>query len=350
MKNDVHGREAAAAGFALGQGQALPAHYGSDPEAKAVEREYNSARSGAAVLDLADRAVLVVGGPHRQKFLHSMLSNDILGAQPGESRQAAFMNVKGHILALMRAVVTKDEVLLEMPADRLKRVEEALLHYKVGAPVRFQIKPVSILGLLGSQAPGVLERCGFRAPDLLLEAHALGTLAGQEVRVIRSSDLPGWVLHVPPEGAEQVWEGLLREGATPLGRHALDALRIERGSPWYGPDVTEDNLLHETGLLSVYHSPTKGCYLGQEVVARLEGRGGHVNKIMRGLRLAAPVEPGSSLVSAGKEVGRVTTAAVSPRLGPIALAYIHRSHSAPGSEVEAGGVEATVVVLPFEES
>jgi folate-binding protein YgfZ len=129
---------------------------------------------------------------------------------------------------------------------------------------------------------------------------------------------------------------------------AVDTLRVEAMRAWWGSDVTEENLLHETGLVGECHSPTKGCYLGQEVVARLQARGGNVNKALRGLRLQAPVAPGAPLTVEGKEVGHVTTAAVSPRLGPVALAYVHRNHFAAGTAVEAGGVAATVVTT-FED-
>jgi folate-binding protein YgfZ len=123
----------------------------------------------------------------------------------------------------------------------------------------------------------------------------------------------------------------------------MDALRVEAFCPWYGTDVTEDNLLHETGLLEVLHSPSKGCYVGQEVIARLEGRGGNVNKALRRLKLSAPATAGALVSAAGKELGWLTTSAVSPRLGPIALGYVHRSHLEPGSEVEVDGRLATVV-------
>jgi folate-binding protein YgfZ len=133
-----------------------------------------------------------------------------------------------------------------------------------------------------------------------------------------------------------------------VGHDALDVLRVEMLRPWYGSDVSEENLLHETGLVAECHSPAKGCYIGQEVVARLEARGGNVNKALRGLRLSAPASAGSAVTLEGREIGRVTTAAVSPRLGPIALAYVHRAHIAPGAGVEVGGAPATVVTS-FEE-
>jgi folate-binding protein YgfZ len=132
-----------------------------------------------------------------------------------------------------------------------------------------------------------------------------------------------------------------------VGREALDARRVEAGRPWYGFDVGERNLLHETGLLGELHSPTKGCYVGQEVVARLEARGGKVNKALRGLRLTAPAAPGAPVHEGEREIGTTTTCGVSPVHGPIAMAYVHRDAFAAGTEVTVDGHPATVVALPF---
>jgi folate-binding protein YgfZ len=278
-----------------------------------------------------------------------MLSNDVLGRRPGEGCLAALMTAKGHLLALLRALVTEDAVVLEMPADRLDVVERTLLHYRVAAPVRFRRRPVAVLGLLGPGARGLLGAAGCEVGELAAEAHREASVGDQAVRVVRAGDLPGagFALHVEPEGAKAVWSALRAAGARPLGRAALDALRVEEGCAWYGRDATEDNLLHETGLVRLYHSPTKGCYVGQEVVARLEARGGHVNKGLRGLRLSAPASPADPVTVEGKEVGRVTTAAASPRFGPIAMAYVHRSHFEPGTVVEVAGSPATVATLPL---
>lgn len=347
----LHERHAAGgAVFEEALGWSMPASYGPGPEAGAVAREYVAAREAAGIVDLSERALLAVTGPQRQKFLHGILSSDILDREPGKGCLASLMTVKGHLLAFMRALVTKDAVLLETSADCMKLVEDTLVHYKVGAPVRFQPRPATILGLLGPRARPALAKAGLEIPDLPSESHVTGALAGHDVLVARAGDLPcaGLVLHATPEVAPAVWDALVAAGARPLGRRALDALRVEAGRAWYGPDVTEENLLHETGLVGEYHSPTKGCYVGQEVIARLEARGGHVNRMIRGLRLSAPAARGTSVAIEGKEVGRVTTAAVSPRLGPIALGYVHRSHFAPGTAVEVGGAPATVVALPFE--
>jgi hypothetical protein len=176
-------------------------------------------------------------------------------------------------------------------------------------------------------------------------------IGGAQVRVARAGDLPagGLVLHVPPESRAAVVSILAGAGAVPLAPEVVDVLRIEDGRPWFGPDVSEENLLHETTLVAEYHSPVKGCYVGQEVIARLEARGGNVNKLLRGLRLAAPGAPGDLIHAGGKDVGRITTAGVSPALGAIAMGYIHRSAAEPGTVVEVSSAPASVARLPLRQ-
>ena len=315
-----------------------------------METGYAAARQGAALVDLPDRGVLAVTGALRQKFLHGVLSNDVLGLLPGQGRRAALMDAKGHLLAFMRVLVGQTEAWLEVAGKRTDVVEERLTFYRVAAPVRFHRRPVEVLALLGPRARDVLARMGCAVPDLEPDAHVAGAVAGQPVLVARAGDMPagGYVLHAESAAAAAAAAALEGAGAVPIDRETLDVLRIEDGRPWYGPDITEDNLLHETGLLGEYHSPTKGCYVGQEVIARLDARGGNVNKMMRGLRLSAPARAGLAVAFEGKDVGRVTTAGVSPRLGPVAMGYVHRSRSEPGATVEVDGAAATVVTLPFE--
>lgn len=321
-------------------------------EAEAL-RQDEAARTGAAVAELPERGLFAVAGPTRQKFLHNILSNEVAALAPGQGRRAALMDVKGHLVALLRVLAGPGEVVLELPGSRVDAVEALLVHYKVAAPVRFSRPPGTVLALVGPRGREVLVRSGLEVPEAMAaEDHVTRTLLGADVRVARAGDLPpaGFVLHVPPEATPAVRDALVSAGALPLSRSVLDALRVEHGRPWYGPDVTEENLLHETGLLGELHSPAKGCYVGQEVVARLEARGGNVNKMMRGLSLSAPAAAGAEIQSGGKAVGHVTTAAISPRLGPIALGYVHRSASAPGTAVTVSGAPATVVALPFPPS
>jgi folate-binding protein YgfZ len=309
-----------------------------------VEREYRAGREGAGLVTLA-RGTLDVTGPKRQDFLHAMLSNDVNGLRPGEGRRAASMSAKGTLQAVLRVLVDASVVVLETETERLELVLRTLEHHKVGAPVRFARGSVAVLAVFGPHAIETVRAAGASNLPEASEAHQMAELGGTAVRVVRASDLPGagFVLHVPHDGKEAVASSLHAAGAVSIGREALDALRVEAICPWYGSDIGEDNLLHETGLLSALHSSTKGCYVGQEVIARLEGRGGNVNKALRGLRLSAPAVAGAPVTAAGKDAGWVTTAAVSPRLGPIALGYVHRNHFAAGTAVEVAGAPATVV-------
>ena len=342
LLHDAHA--AAGARFGERRGQPVVASYGD------TAGEYAAAREAMALVDLPLRAVLEASGPQRQKFLQGMLSHDVAGREPGQGCLAALMNAKGAVQALLRVLVERDVVLLETDLDRIGFLQRTLEHHRVAAPVRFAARPTSVLALLGPRGTRVLGAAGVDSPPVSPEAHQVVTIAGHPVRLVRAGDLPGggFVLHVAPESAATVWEALLAAGARPAGHDALDALRVEALRPWYGSDVSEENLLHETGLVAECHSPAKGCYLGQEVVARLEARGGNVNKALRGLRLSAPAAAGATVTVEGREIGRVTTAAVSPRLGPIALAYVHRGHFASGTAVETGGAPATVVTS-FEE-
>lgn len=335
----LHAMHAAAgAAFAERAGRRIVASYG-DPAA-----EYEAALEGAGLIDLAERDVLVVSGPKRQSFLQGMLSNDVEGCQAGQGCRAALMTAKGGLRYLLRVLVEKDVIRLETDADRRDSLRKALELYRVAAPVQFASEPRAVLGLLGMEAARILKDQAIE-PPVTPEGHARVELAGRELVLARAGDLPGggFVLHVAPEDAQAVWEVLAGGGARPVGRDALDARRVEDLRPWYGFDITEANLLHETGLLPELHSSTKGCYIGQEVVARLEARGGKVNKALRRLRLSAPSAPGGVLLAGEKEVGRVSTAATSPRVGPIALAWVHRSHFDPGSELSVEGSPATVV-------
>jgi folate-binding protein YgfZ len=305
---------------------------------------YAAGRERAALVTLA-RGTLEVGGRRRQDFLHAMISNEVKSLDPGAGCRAASMTARGSLQALLRVLVDNSVVVLETEQASLEPLRRTLEFHKVGAPVRFALTDNAVLAVFGPNAGEVLERfAGLPLPEAN-EAHRALALGDSTGRLVRASDLPGpgYVLHVPAAALGTTASALQSEGAEPIGGEALDALRVESFCPWYGSDVTEDNLLHETGLLAALHSPSKGCYVGQEVIARLEGRGGHVNKALRGLRLSAPAAAGATIEVAGREAGYVTTAAVSPRLGPIALGYVHRNHFAPGTRVEVAGAPATVV-------
>jgi folate-binding protein YgfZ len=177
---------------------------------------------------------------------------------------------------------------------------------------------------------------------------------GMEIRVVRTDETAeeGYDLWVSTGGLERLWERLRESGARPVGRAAWDVLRVEAGVVRYGVDVDAATLLLEAPLPESY-SLNKGCYLGQEVIARITYRG-HVNRKIVGFRFAGARLPpaGAPILVEGKEVGRITSAVLSPALGVgLALGFLRREHHEPGTRVEVqdGGelLSAEVAALPF---
>ncbi len=314
-----------------------------------IEDAVTGVREGAAWIRADHLGLIRVAGPNRAKFLHNLLSNDIANLAPGQSRLAALMNLKGQQVAWMRVLCESDALICELPVATRDTVVETFIHYKVGAPVRFEKIEAVIFGVFGGRAPQVLTDCGFTSLPAAVDTFSTSPFQGGGVRVSRGRDLPaaGFTLHADAHQASAIEQALQARLGDAMAPKTLDTLRVEEGLPWHGIDVREENLLHETGQLDVYHSASKGCYLGQEVVARLEGRGGNVNKKLLGLRCASPVHAGADILADEKVIGRVTSAGTSPSFGPVAMGYVHRAHAEPGTKVIVSGVECEVAALPF---
>jgi folate-binding protein YgfZ len=183
----------------------------------------------------------------------------------------------------------------------------------------------------------------------------LDTAAGPSAWQIRRDDrlsVPGYDILSPAQGADRVWQALIDAGARPAGQEAFEILRLEAGTPVYGIDIDETVMASEVGRTQQAISYTKGCYLGQETIVRTRDLG-HVNRSLMGLKISGDkaVPQGSKLFREGKEVGRVTSSAVSPRLGVIALAYVQRGCQETGARLELQAAEgvrtAEVSSLPF---
>jgi folate-binding protein YgfZ len=200
----------------------------------------------------------------------------------------------------------------------------------------------ALLSLLGPRARDVVG-----APDAGLpedeHAHRGARLGGAPVRLVATPD--GVDVLCAAEDAEGVRAALLAAGAVAAGEAAAEVRRIEAGRPRYGVDVDDTTIPQEAGLNDRAVSFTKGCYVGQETVARLFYKG-RPNRLLRGLRLSAPVASGTPLHLGEREAGRVGSVAVSPAHGPIALALVRRE-AGPGAVLRAGEATAEVVELPF---
>jgi folate-binding protein YgfZ len=318
--------------------------------------EYRAAREGVALFDRSALGKVSVTGRDRLAFLQGMLTNDVKGLQPGQGAPAAFLDAHGKVVALLVVYALADRTLIELPASLTEKTLQTLDRYLISEKAVFESvdDAFAILSLQGPGARGLLEGLGGGPLSLPPYGHAEVSVAGLPARVINRPEGPGpgfhcWVAAGQAAALRRALEGA---GAVPAHAETLEVLRVEAGQPWYPNDVDDSVILPETRLESLV-SYTKGCYIGQEVVARVKYRG-HVNRALSGLVLEGErvPGPGARVTVEGKEIGRVTSAVRSVALGrPIALAYVRREHFEPGSAVTvvdgAGEQPARVTALPF---
>jgi folate-binding protein YgfZ len=331
----------------------LPEHYGD------VAAEYHAVRDDAGVIDRSLVGKVAVTGRDRQAFLHGMLSNEIKSLQPGQGTGAAFLDAHGKVMALLHVYVLEDRLLLELPPGLTSLTLELLDKFLISEKAYFEAADESycVLSVEGRNAVALLSGLSGRSLDLAPYGHVEVSIAGAPVRVIKRSETgtPGCQCWTMPFHGAALWRALVESGARPVGAEALNVLRVEAGIPWYGPDVDETVILPETRLEHLV-SYNKGCYIGQEVVARVKYRG-HVNRALSGLVLGEERVPASGATVRGddKEIGRVTSAVRSIALGqPIALGYVRREYLAPGTAVTVqdgdAAIPARVAELPFVRS
>jgi folate-binding protein YgfZ len=308
------------------RGVLLPRHFG------APEAEYRALRDGAAVVDLGFRTVVRAVGPDRTAFLQGMLTNDLARLAPGTGCAALLLTIQGRVTADVRVAAADDAFLLDVDVRVRDRFVTALETLVVADDIELHApaEPPALLGLEGPAARALVA--GVPAEPW---AHRETTIGGIPTRVAAAGDLgpDGVVVHAPAARAAAVWDALVAAGARPCGMEALEGRRVEVGIPRIGLDMGEDTLALEVPVEAAV-SHTKGCYLGQEVVARGSARG-HVNRRLAALVLEGPVPPaGARLVRDGKEVGHLTTVARAFGLGkPAALGVVRRDWWTPGTEL-----------------
>jgi folate-binding protein YgfZ len=306
----------------------LPRHFDD------AAAEYAALRGAAVLLDLGFRTVVRVTGPDRLTFLQGMLTNDVASLAPGRGCAALLLTIQGRVTADVRVAVEEDAVLLDVDVRARDGLVEALEKLIIADDVEL-LPPAEPVALIGLEGPTAGETLGGATAALAPHAHAVVAVAGVSLRAQRASEVkgPGFVLHVPADSAPGVWDALARAGARPCGMEALEGRRVEVGVPRFGLDMDGATLALEVPVEDAM-SATKGCYLGQEVVARGTARG-HVNRRLIALRLEGPEPPaGAPLVRDHKEVGRLTTVAHAFGAGGVAaLGLVRREHWEPGTEL-----------------
>jgi folate-binding protein YgfZ len=325
-----------------------------------VAGEYAALRSGCGLLDLSCRCRLQLAGPDRVAFLHNMVTNDLRALVPGTGCRAAQLNSQGKMEAALRIHCRPDALLVDVEPGSAARARAALQQHLVMEDVQVEdvTETWALLAVQGPGAAAALAQSGIDASSLPQTArHREIPFAGAATLVAQSDHCGagGFDLWVPQERAMAAWRALRTQGgARPVGLRALDVRRIEAGIPWAGAEIQGETFPMEAGLDDGWISYTKGCYLGQEPIARIHHLG-HVNRILRGLQLDADTLPaaGARLLHDGKPVGKLTSAARSPRLPrPIGLGYVHRDHAVPGTalavEADPMPLPARVCSLPFD--
>ena len=315
-------------------------------------------RNGAAVVSLPGRGSLCVTGPDAAELLHGLVTNEVKALRPGAGCHAALLTPKGKMRADLVVLRTApDELLLDCEPSLAAPLAAILSGYVPfsRSTLSDRTEESAVVHLEGPGAPAILEAAGLPAPPEPF-AHVAAEAGGIAVRVARVSraGAPGFDLRVRPEDAEALAALLAARGATPAGADDLGAGRVEAGIPRWGAELDESVLPNEAWLERTAISYTKGCYLGQETVARLKTYG-HVNRHLVALLLPAgsPVVPGAEVRAGEAVVGKVTSATESERRGRrVALAFVKREHEAPGTrlDVEAAGgaVEGVVAAVPLE--
>jgi tRNA-modifying protein YgfZ len=306
-------------------------------------------------VDRSDRGRLRLTGRDRQPFLQGMVTNDVARLKPGEGCYAFQCDATGHVLSDLRVLCTEDALLLDVEPGMAAQVAATLDRYLIMERVKIAdvTDDTAQLFVGGAKAPELLAEIGIvGAAEWAEGQNAPFSVGGAEVLLAATRLVPaaGFTLYLYNPSFAAALDDLKGFGAVELSAETLEALRIEAGVPRYGADIDAKVLAPETGQQARAISYKKGCYIGQEIVARIDARG-HTNRGFVGLYLdaAAPLpEKGAPIVAEGKEVGRVTSAALSPTLGrPIALGYLRNEHAAPGTTVEVGGTPAQVAALPF---
>jgi tRNA-modifying protein YgfZ len=316
----------------------------SGAQAVELDAQYRQLREECGLLDRSERGKLLVSGPEAAEYLQGQLTNDIEAIEPGEGLYAALLDRKGHMQGDMRVLRPGEgpDLWLDAEAEAIEAVRRHLQTYKIG-------RQVELSDVTGERA--ILSLIGPRAVEIAGSA-ALPENACEEVTVGGARCLAvgtdgGIDLIVAMAERDRAREALLAAGAAEVSAEAAEILRIEAGRPRFGAEMDTGTMPAEAGIVERAVSFTKGCYIGQETVARLHYKG-RPNRHLRGLKLSAPAPPGDSLRLGEKEVGTLGSAAVSPALGPIGLGILRRE-AEPGATLAVGedGVTAEVAALPF---
>ncbi|MBD2056268.1 folate-binding protein YgfZ [Oculatella sp. FACHB-28] len=345
MNQELRNLQAAAgAVFVEVAGTSVPSSFGN--EAAALQ----AAQTGVAVCDRSHWGRILVSGDDRIRFLHNQTTNDFNRLQPGQGCDTVFVTSTGRTVDLVTAYALEDVVLLLTSPNRRKYLIEWMDRFIFFAD-KVDLKDITdttaAFSLLGNESDALLQKLGL--DEAIAQPHAthhLVNLAGIETRIATGSGLatPGYTLIVNAEQSAVLWQQLTEAGAVPLGEQTWERLRIEQGRPMPDSELTEDYNPLEAGLWRTI-SFSKGCYIGQETIARLDTYKG-VKQQLWGVRLSQSATPGEPLLLGEEKVGKLTSL-IETEQGLLGLAYVRTKAGGAGLTVNVGVGTGEVVDLPF---
>ncbi|HEY3027752.1 MAG TPA: glycine cleavage T C-terminal barrel domain-containing protein [Pyrinomonadaceae bacterium] len=333
--------------------RSIPANYGDTGAEYAAVRE-----GGAGLIDLSSRGRILVSGTEAVPFLNGLITNDVKALEVGAWMPAAFPNVQGRLLAAIRVLNRGEDYLIDTEAITHAKVLQLVGRFTLAGDFRVTdvTKEIAIVSIQGRGAGAAIRATLGEAATSVERHRIVHTQLPNvgDVTVIRASHTAedGFDLFVSADHASSLWQGLLTAGARPVGLDVWEILRIESGLPRYGVDMDDTTIVSETTLDDAV-SFTKGCYIGQEIIARIKYRG-HVAKKLAGLVFDGEVKlkVGAKIRSAEKEIGRITSFVLSPALKrTVALGYVKYDFLAAGTSVKVVStneeIGAQVTELPF---
>lgn len=317
--------------------------------------DYRALTTAVGMSELAGRSRIELRGADRARFLHSFCTNDVQRLSPGLGCEAFLTNHQGKIVGHVFIFCDADALVLDAVAGQSAALIAHLDRFVISDDVTFHdlTDATGELLVAGPGAPDIVNQVFGGQTPVNLWDHVHSTVEGQSVRITRADFLlpANFFVTCARDGIAAVQEMLKQAGAAVCEVAAVEAVRLESGTPLFGRDITEENLPQEIRRDAQAISFTKGCYLGQETVARIDAMG-HVNRLLAGVRF---IEPGASVPPAGTElrsgdkvVGRVTSSTWSPRLEqPLAMALLRRTTASAGSKLESSTGPVEVVTLPL---
>lgn len=316
-----------------------------------AQSAYSAVRDGGAgLIDLSSRGRILVSGSDAIMFLNGLVTNDVKSLTVNCWIPAAFANVQGRLLASIRIIRRADGFLIDTEAETYEKVFKLLERFTLAGDFHVQdLTPATATLSLQGQGAIDLLRAEFPIGPAREPGTIFHTPNGFDILPATHTAEAGFDIFMAAGEAGEWREKLMGCGAVGVDDGTHEVLRIEAGIPRYGVDMDENTVLNETNLDEAI-SFTKGCYTGQEIIIRIKHRG-HVAKKLTGIVLddETPLQPGATILAAtGDEIGRVTSACVSPRLArTIALGYVKYDYLAAGTRIKVNDTAGTVVLLPF---